>query len=79
LPSGKFHSAALLCEGSTGGCFAVCLSKDFVSKHRSWFSKSSGGQEQFTVLKLGGKVYIQVPSKGRLDVSEYVDKYGLVI
>jgi hypothetical protein len=79
LPRDQFQSAVLLCEKSDGNVHAICLPRDFIDEHRSRFSKSSSGQEQFTVLRNATKWYLQVPTAGTVEMSLYVDNPSMVL
>jgi hypothetical protein len=79
LPRDDFQAAVLICENGDGAPHAACLPKSFIETYRSRLSKSSGGQEQFTILRNGDKWYLQVPAAGAVEITMYVDDTSSVL
>jgi hypothetical protein len=74
LPIGKFSCAMLLCQPLTGDLFWINLSKEFLAKYSSQFSKSKIGQVKFSLFKRNGIYYLQVPTFGRVPMTENLNK-----
>jgi hypothetical protein len=77
LPEGAFQHAVLLCEPTGARVLAVCLPRTFFDRYEKHLSRSQG-QLKFNVKRRGGRYHIPVPVVGAVDVTEYIDNFGMI-
>jgi hypothetical protein len=73
LPHGQFQEAVLICESLNGAAVQIHLPKSFVEKYGKNFS-SAHGQTLFNVIRNAGKIFLNVPNIGTIDLMNFVER-----